>query len=528
MITLYAHVNRKATNTLKLRVALAEAGAAYEYRAVDLDAGEQRRPEFLALNPHGKIPVLVDGDFVLAESDAILWYLGERFPDARLLPAAGSGDLAAAQARARVLQWCDFASTGLGQTYVDIYIHKIRSAPGSTGQLDRRGGDAEDGSPARRDGRRAREAAVSRRRFLARRSGGGGGHHVREGEGAGRSGVRARGDRRLVRTRDGTRVVARGHGLGGGGVVSTPMRGARKAGAPTDAILRLPGGAALGPARLAKKLRAIRAHNPGVVELDAQLVHFVALAGRLDDEETATLQHLLRYGPTLERHDVDGPGDVRRLLVVPRLGTISPWSSKATDIAHICGLASVRRIERGVAYSIAGEVADEAALRRALHDRMTESVLDDDDAAADLAPLFARAAAAAAVGGRAGRRRRGGAGARQPRAGPGAGARRDRLPARHYRTLGRDPTDVELMMFAQANSEHCRHKIFNADFVIDGEPQAESLFKMIRRSTEASPSRRAVGLPRQRRGDRGLARRALLPRPRHRRLSIHARAGPHL
>jgi len=126
MITLYAHVNRKATNTLKLRVALAEAGAAYEYRAVDLDAGEQRRPQFLALNPHGKIPVLVDGDFVLAESNAILWYLGERFPEARLLPGAGAGGLAAAQARARVLQWCDFASTGLSQTFVDIYIHKIK------------------------------------------------------------------------------------------------------------------------------------------------------------------------------------------------------------------------------------------------------------------------------------------------------------------------------------------------------------------------------------------------------------------
>ncbi len=127
MITLYAHVNRMATNTLKLRVALAEAGAAYEYRAINLDAGEQRRPEFLALNPHGKIPVLVDGDFVLAESDAILWYLGERFPGARLLP--GAGDLASAQARALVLQWCDFASTGLSQTYVDIYIHKIKAAP---------------------------------------------------------------------------------------------------------------------------------------------------------------------------------------------------------------------------------------------------------------------------------------------------------------------------------------------------------------------------------------------------------------
>src|SRR5215831_4249414 len=108
--------------------------------------------------------------------------------------------------------------------------------------------------------------------------------------------------------------------------MSAPIKGSREAGAHTNVGMRLPSGAALGPARLAKKLRAIRAHNPGVVELDARLVHFVALAGRLDDEETATLERLLRYGPTLERHDVKG----RRLLVVPRLGTISPWSSKAT------------------------------------------------------------------------------------------------------------------------------------------------------------------------------------------------------
>ncbi len=92
MITLHAHVNHKSPNTLKLRAALAEAGARYEYRAVDLDAGEQRRPPFLALNPHGKIPVLVEGDFMLAESDAILWYIGERFP---------RGESAAAARRAR-------------------------------------------------------------------------------------------------------------------------------------------------------------------------------------------------------------------------------------------------------------------------------------------------------------------------------------------------------------------------------------------------------------------------------------------
>jgi len=129
MLTLYAHVNRRSPNTFKLRAALAEAGADYQYRAVDLDAGEQKRPEFRALNPHGKIPVLVEGDYVLAESDAILWYLGEKFPEARLLPPAGDGGVAARQARARVLQWCAFSSTGLYQAYLDLYIHQVVGAP---------------------------------------------------------------------------------------------------------------------------------------------------------------------------------------------------------------------------------------------------------------------------------------------------------------------------------------------------------------------------------------------------------------
>ena len=128
---LYGHLNRRSPNTLKLRAALAEAGADYEYVVVNLDAGEQKRPAFLALNPHGKIPVLQDGDFVLAESDAILWYIAEKLPDARLLPApsAAAGTATAAEARARALQWCDFSSTGLYQAYLDLYIHTVKGAP---------------------------------------------------------------------------------------------------------------------------------------------------------------------------------------------------------------------------------------------------------------------------------------------------------------------------------------------------------------------------------------------------------------
>ena len=126
MIKLYGHVNRKSPNTFKLRLALAEAGATYRYVAVDLAAGEQRKAEFLALNPHGKIPVLVEDRFVLAESDAILWYIGEAFPDAKLVPGGGAR---AIQERARVLQWCDFVSTGVYQAYVDLYIHTLPASP---------------------------------------------------------------------------------------------------------------------------------------------------------------------------------------------------------------------------------------------------------------------------------------------------------------------------------------------------------------------------------------------------------------
>jgi glutathione S-transferase len=116
MIKLYGHVNRLSPNTLKLRVALAEAGAAYEYVPVDLAKREQHGPAFLAINPHGKVPVLVEDDFVLPESDAILWYIAERFPEARLLGAS-------ARERARTLEWCDFASTGLYPPYYDAYFH---------------------------------------------------------------------------------------------------------------------------------------------------------------------------------------------------------------------------------------------------------------------------------------------------------------------------------------------------------------------------------------------------------------------
>lgn len=120
---LYGHVNRKSPNSFKVQVALAEARASYEYVAVDLASGAQRKPEFLAINSHGKVPVLVDDDFVLPESDAILWYVAERFPDSGLLPPPGDATPAALRQRARILQWCDFASTAVYPAYADVYLH---------------------------------------------------------------------------------------------------------------------------------------------------------------------------------------------------------------------------------------------------------------------------------------------------------------------------------------------------------------------------------------------------------------------
>ncbi len=257
-------------------------------------------------------------------------------------------------------------------------------------------------------------------------------------------------------------------------------------------MLVLFGSPALSSARLDKRLVALREKNPRVTGARARFVHLIELlelAGELSAEARQKLALLLRYGP----HDeLSGTASQqteqeRELWVVPRVGTISPWSSKATDIARLCGLAQVRRIERGVAWTIAGAVDDELALLRALHDRMTESVLPGP-APADLAArLFEHAAPRPFV--TVPVLAEGRAALEQANRTLGLALADDEIDylVAGFRELGRDPSDVELMMFAQANSEHCRHKIFNAEFVIDGVVQADSLFRMIRRSTEASP-----------------------------------------
>jgi phosphoribosylformylglycinamidine synthase len=254
-------------------------------------------------------------------------------------------------------------------------------------------------------------------------------------------------------------------------------------------MLVLRGAPALSDFRLRKLEERLVAATGQAFALYAEFRHFVELEQTLDMVEVAILERLLRYGPKLASHEPTG----ELMLVVPRSGTISPWSSKATDIARNCGLAKIRRIERGTAYWFtpsSGEGPLSAEQRRAviaiLHDRMTQQVLCDEE---DAACLFLQAEPRACLtvdllaGGREA--------LVKANADLGLALSDDEIDylVDSFTGLRRNPTDVELMMFAQANSEHCRHKIFNASWVIDGQPQRHSLFGMIRHTTEQAPDK---------------------------------------
>jgi phosphoribosylformylglycinamidine synthase len=253
-------------------------------------------------------------------------------------------------------------------------------------------------------------------------------------------------------------------------------------------ILQLPGRNALSEFRLQKLLASLRSADTRITGVEAHFQHVVELDRPLEAEERARLERILTYGPRTKAGRATG----RLFFVVPRMGTISPWSSKATDIARNCGLTAVRRIERGVVYRVAGAgqgAEDGRKVAAKLHDRMTETVLDRlDDAERlfhhvapvplDTVPVLAggRDALVTADGEL------------------GLALSPDEIDylLEAYRAEGRDPTDVELMMFAQANSEHCRHKIFNASWIIDGEAQTSSLFDMIRHTHRTHPEHTVV------------------------------------
>ncbi len=245
-------------------------------------------------------------------------------------------------------------------------------------------------------------------------------------------------------------------------------------------MLKLRGAPALSAFRLQKLLASLVAKEASVAEVHAEFMHFVEIESTLSNDDMAVLERLLTYGPKLEDKAV--ATDSGLILATPRVGTISPWSSKATDIAHNCGLSSIRRIERGVAYVLRdanGQTLSESrltALKDVLHDRMTESVFTSLD---DTEELFNQAEPAPAMtvdilnGGEVALNKANGE--------LGLALSEDEIEylVDNFKALERNPTDVELMMFAQANSEHCRHKIFNADWTIDNQDQDRSLFKMI-------------------------------------------------
>lgn len=242
-------------------------------------------------------------------------------------------------------------------------------------------------------------------------------------------------------------------------------------------MLTLRGAPALSAFRKSKLHAALAEKTPTITEVYAEFVHFVDIAAPLSEVEQRTLASLLDYGPQRARQALVG----RSLLVVPRLGTISPWSSKATDIAHNVGLSAVKRVERGVVYYLNSDagLSDEqlAACSPLLHDRMVEQVMATNAEAERLfmaspaqpftsIDVLAKGRAALVTANSA----------------LGLALADDEIDylLDNFTELQRNPTDVELMMFAQANSEHCRHKIFNATWTLDGAPQQYSLFEMIK------------------------------------------------
>ncbi|MGE0383838.1 MAG: phosphoribosylformylglycinamidine synthase [Gammaproteobacteria bacterium] len=245
-----------------------------------------------------------------------------------------------------------------------------------------------------------------------------------------------------------------------------------------------PGGPACTPFQLDRIADRLRTLAPDLVRIDARHRHVVACSRPLAGAQAARLLQVLG-GACTAAHGTPA------FVVAPRLGTISPWSSKATDIARNCGLDAVERIERITDWYVdtasgpldAGRRAGIAAL---VHDRMTETVLDPGAA---LDALFRHAAPAAlgsvAVTGH------GREALIEANAALGLALSADEIDylLDAYREAGRDPTDAELMMFAQANSEHCRHKIFNARWTIDGQEQPHSLFAMIRNTMDRNPGR---------------------------------------
>ena len=255
-------------------------------------------------------------------------------------------------------------------------------------------------------------------------------------------------------------------------------------------MLILPGSNALSAFRTERLLLQLQEIDHAIVSITGRYMHFVDSAAAIAPDDVKRLAGLLTYGEPF-----DGKIEGEEFVVIPRFGTISPWASKATDIAHNCGMTDIRRIERGILYVVhlksgllggVKKLSDEgiAAVQALLHDRMTEMVLRSAEKAAGLfGELEAKPLAFIDIA-------QGGKDALvNANTELGLALSEDEIDylLAAFTTAKRNPTDVELMMFAQANSEHCRHKIFNADWTIDGVRQDKSLFAMIKNTHQLAP-----------------------------------------
>lgn len=248
-------------------------------------------------------------------------------------------------------------------------------------------------------------------------------------------------------------------------------------------VFELNGARALSDFRAARLLAALQRVSSNIEAVSGRFVHFVHTSRELTEAEKTRLGSLLDYGDAAE----DVRGDLT-FMVVPRLGTISPWASKATDIVKNCGIEGVLRVERGTIFNLATTATlsddEKAAAAAVLHDRMTESVVAEDFPAEQLfVELEGRPMATVALV------EEGRPALERANVEMGLALSEDEIDylTDAFTKIGRNPTDVELMMFAQANSEHCRHKIFNARWTIDGSDREETLFGMIRQTHKMAP-----------------------------------------
>ncbi len=255
-------------------------------------------------------------------------------------------------------------------------------------------------------------------------------------------------------------------------------------------MLILPGPNALSAFRSEGLLSRLQQVDPAIIAVSARFLHFVDALAPLHPSDLDRLNGLLSYGEPYAAADAG-----EQFVVIPRFGTISPWATKATDIAHNCGLSQIHRIERGVAYWVTvrsgllggtRHLADAsvAGVTALLHDRMTDMVLRNaEDAAGLFRGLASPPLASVDLIGRG----KGALVAANSELGLALSDDEIDYLLDAFNRAERNPTDVELMMFAQANSEHCRHKIFNADWTIDGIRQDRSLFSMIKNTHELHP-----------------------------------------